>query len=75
MNYCSCLIFFLYRVDLRRYTAWAEAARSSGRMGGSSFRAPSRGGGGMGGQSRGAPNVQAMRGGGMGMGYGGGRTS
>ena len=38
---------------------WAEAARSSGRMGGSSFRAP-RSGGRMGGQSRAAPNVQAM---------------
>jgi uncharacterized membrane protein len=48
---------------------WAEAAKSSGRMGGSSFRAPSRGGGGMGGQSRAAPNVQAMPQRGM---YGGG---
>eukprot|EP00227_Mantoniella_beaufortii_P012650 CAMPEP_0197576654 /NCGR_PEP_ID=MMETSP1326-20131121/1598_1 /TAXON_ID=1155430 /ORGANISM="Genus nov. species nov., Strain RCC2288" /LENGTH=221 /DNA_ID=CAMNT_0043139609 /DNA_START=59 /DNA_END=724 /DNA_ORIENTATION=- len=49
---------------------WAEAGRSGGRMGGSSFRAPSRGGGGGGGgmrsQSRQAP---AMRAGGGGMGY------
>lgn len=49
---------------------WAEAARSSGRMGGSSFRAPSRGGGSMGGQSRQAPNVQAMPQRTMGYGYG-----
>lgn len=49
----------------------AEAARSSGRMGGSSFRAPSRSAprGGMGVQSRQAPPVNAMRGG-MGYGYG-----
>ena len=51
---------------------WAEAGRSGGRMGGSSFRSAPRMSAprGMGGQSRQAPNPGAMRGGGMGMGYG-----
>ena len=49
---------------------YAEAARSSGRMGGSSFRsAPRSAPRGMSGQSRTAPPPQAMRGG-MGYGYG-----
>ena len=51
---------------------YAEAARSSGRMGGSSFRSAPRVSaprGGMAGQSRQAPPPQQMRGG-MGYGYG-----
>ena len=49
---------------------YAEAARSSGRMGGSSFRsAPRSAPRGMSGQSRTAPPPQQMRGG-MGYGYG-----
>ena len=51
---------------------YAEAARSSGRMGGSSFRsAPRSAPRGMSGQSRTAPPPQQLRGGmGYGMGYG-----
>jgi len=49
---------------------WAEAARSSGRMGGSSFRsAPRAAPRAAAGQSRQAPPPQVMRGG-MGYGYG-----
>lgn len=50
---------------------WAEAARSSGRMGGSSFRSAPRAAprASVGSQSRQAPPPQVMRGG-MGYGYG-----
>ena len=48
---------------------WAEAARSSGRMGGSSFRSAPRAAPRAAGQSRQAPPPQVMRGG-MGYGYG-----